>query len=220
MDLTDTIVPKSDQLNAEDLLAGPRTFTVKEVRRGGSSEQPVDIHLVEFPGRPFRPSKTVRRILVAAWGKEGDDYAGRRMTLYRDPDVKFGGQDVGGIRVSHLSNLPKPLTLALAVTKGKRSKYVVQPLPAEAPAKRAEGVDGVQLNAINDGLTELGITDRDAKLAAVSQVVDRELASAKDLTRAEAVKVLEWIVASTRSDVPVSDNGTAKVEDEPQIEWP
>jgi hypothetical protein len=64
-DLTESIVPKSDQLNAEDLLTGPRTFTITEVRKG-SLEQPVDIHLAEFPGRPFRPSKTVRRILVAA----------------------------------------------------------------------------------------------------------------------------------------------------------
>jgi hypothetical protein len=68
MDMTDTIVPKSDQLNAEDLLTGPRTFTITEVRKG-SAEQPVDIHLAEFPGRPFKPSKTVRRILVSAWGK-------------------------------------------------------------------------------------------------------------------------------------------------------
>jgi hypothetical protein len=83
-DLTESIAPKSDQLNAEDLLTGPRTFTVAEVKRG-SAEQPVDIHLVEFPGRPFKPSKTVRRILVSAWGADASTYAGRRMTLYRDP---------------------------------------------------------------------------------------------------------------------------------------
>jgi hypothetical protein len=132
MDLTDTIIPKSDQLNAEDLLTGPRTFTITEVRKG-SAEQPVDIHLAEFPGRPFKPSKTVRRILVSAWGPDAATYAGRRMTLYRDPAVRFGGMDVGGIRVSALSHITKPLTLVLAVSKGKRAPYVVQPL-ADAPA--------------------------------------------------------------------------------------
>jgi hypothetical protein len=132
MDLTDTIIPRSDQLNAEDLLTGPRTFTITEVRKG-SVEQPVDIHLAEFPGRPFKPSKTVRRILVSAWGPDASTYAGRRMTLYRDPAVKFGGMDVGGIRVSHLSHIAKPLTLVLAVSKGKRAPYVIQPL-ADAPA--------------------------------------------------------------------------------------
>jgi len=133
MDISSTIVPKSDQLNAEDLLTGPRTFTVEKVT-AGSAEQPVDIHLVEFPGRPFRPSKTVRRILVNAWGAEASAYVGRRMTLYRDPAVKFGGMDVGGIRVSHLSHIDKPLSVALTVSRGKRQPYTVRPLTDAAPA--------------------------------------------------------------------------------------
>lgn len=129
MDMTDTIVPRSDQLNAEDLLSGPRTVTITEVRKGASAEQPVDVVLDEFgPARPFKPSKTVRRILVGAWGPDASTYAGRRMTIYRDPAVRFGGQDVGGIRISHLSHIDKPLTLALTVTRGKRAPYVVQPL--------------------------------------------------------------------------------------------
>lgn len=132
MDLTETIAPKSDQLNAEDLLSGPRTVQVESVSKG-SAEQPVNIHLVEFPGRPFRPSKTVRRILVAAWGAEASAYTGRRMTIYRDPAVKFGGQEVGGIRISHLSHIDKRLTLALTVTRGKRAPHVVEPLPSGPP---------------------------------------------------------------------------------------
>lgn len=128
MDLTDTIAPKSDQLNAEDLLTGPRIVTVTEVRRG-SAEQPVEIVTAEFgPGRPFKPSKTVRRILVAAWGKEASAYTGRRMMLYRDPEVRFGGSAVGGIRVSALSHIDKPLSISLTVTRGRRAPYVVEPL--------------------------------------------------------------------------------------------
>jgi len=149
MDLSNTIIPKSDQLNAEDLLTGPRTFTVGEVVVKSSSEQPVDIHLAELPGRPFRPSKTVLRILVTAWGKESDAYVGRRMTLYRDEKVKWAGQEVGGIRVSHLSHITKPMKLALTETRGKKENHTVQPLP-DAPAtpdyvalaKAATDIDG------------------------------------------------------------------------------
>lgn len=133
--MSQTIVPKSDQLNAEDLLAGPRTVTITEVRRG-SDEQPVDIHVAEFD-RPFKPSKTVRRILVAAWGANAASYVGRRMTIYRDPTVKFGGMDVGGIRISHLSHIDKRMTVALTVTRGRRAPYVVEPLAAP-PARRPE----------------------------------------------------------------------------------
>lgn len=133
MDITHTIEPRSDQLNAEDLLTGPRTVTITEVRRG-NAEQPVDIVLAEYgPGRPFKPSKTVRRILVAAWGPQTNVYPGRRMTLYRDPDVKFGGEAVGGIRVSALSHIPRPLTIALTETRGRRKPHRVEPLPDLSP---------------------------------------------------------------------------------------
>jgi hypothetical protein len=160
MDLTDTIIPKSDQLNAEDLIAGPRTFTITDVRAGGD-EQPVNIHLAENPGRPFRPSKTVRRILVAAWGKDGDAYVGRRLTLYRDPAVKWAGQEIGGIRVSHLSHIDKPMKLALAVTKGKREAYTVQPLKDEPKPKVQPGpaldvlIENAQEARTNDELSEV-----------------------------------------------------------------
>ncbi|WP_415395170.1 hypothetical protein ACMTN4_07315 [Rhodococcus globerulus] len=142
MDLTESLAPKSDQLNAEDLLAGPRTFTVEKVTKG-TAEQPVDIHLVEFSGRPFKPSKTVRRILVNAWGADAAAYTGRRMTLYRDPAVRFGGQDVGGIRVSHLSHISKRVTVALTVSRGKRAPYSVDPLPDAPPTITSEQADDI-----------------------------------------------------------------------------
>lgn len=135
MDLSDSIIPRSDQVNAEDLLSGPRTVTIVGVS-AGSSEQPVNIDLAEYPGRAFRPSKTVRRILVRAWGPKTEPYVGRRMTIYRDPAVRFGGQEVGGIRVSHLSDIPKRLEVALTETRGKRRVWRIEPLP-DAPAPPA-----------------------------------------------------------------------------------
>lgn len=134
MDLAESIVPKSDQLNAEDLLTGPRTVTIVDVTRG-TAEQPVDIVTAEFgPGRPYKPSKSMRRILVAAWGAEASAYVGRRITIYRDPDITFGKDRVGGIRISHMSNLSKRLEISLTVTRGKRAPFVVDPLPDAPPA--------------------------------------------------------------------------------------
>jgi hypothetical protein len=136
MDLSETIVPKSDQLNADDLMTGPVTVTVAEVSKG-SAEQPVDIHLVEFPGRAFRPSKSMRRVLVEAWGKESSVYTGRRMTLFRDPEIKFGADKVGGIRISHLSHIDGRLSIPLTVTRGKRQPFTVEPLTdAAAPSTK------------------------------------------------------------------------------------
>lgn len=132
MDLSETVAPRSDQQNYDDYLAGPKTVTVTEVRRG-TPEQPVEIHLAEFPGRPWKPCKSMRRVLVAAWGPDASTYAGRRMTLYGDPSVKFGGSAVGGIRVSHLSHIDCKLTLSLTSTRGKRAPYHVEPLIEAAP---------------------------------------------------------------------------------------
>jgi hypothetical protein len=127
MDLTESIAPKSDQLNADDLISGPVTVTISEVAKG-SDEQPVDVRLVEFHGRAYRPSKSMRRIMVSAWGKEASAYTGRRLTLYRNPEITFGRDKVGGIEISHLSHIEKPLTVALTATRGKRKSFTVAPL--------------------------------------------------------------------------------------------
>lgn len=134
MDLSRTIIAKSDQLNADDLISGPRTFTVAEVREG-DAEQPVSIVLAEWPrNRPFKPSKTVMRLLVAAWGAESDDWPpNARMTLFRDASVKWAGQAIGGIRVSHLSHIDKQLKVALQEAKGKKILHTIDPLPTSAP---------------------------------------------------------------------------------------
>jgi hypothetical protein len=135
MDISETTAPRSDQQNYDDYAGGiTKTVTVTEVK-AGSVEQPVEIHLGEYPGRPYKPSKSMRRVLVACWGPDSSSYIGRRLTLIGDPTVKFGGSTTGGIKISHLSNLDKPVTVSLTVTRGKRAPHTVQPLP-DAPAPR------------------------------------------------------------------------------------
>lgn len=142
MDITKSTEPNSDQQNFDDYVAGPKTVTISEVK-AGTPDQPVEVHLAEFPGRPFKPSKSMRRVLVAAWGPEASAYKGRKMTLFGDPTVKFGGQKVGGIRISHLSHIVGPLTVALTVTRGKRSPFVVQPIGNDG-AKLVDGLNGAK----------------------------------------------------------------------------
>ena len=134
MDLTESIEARSDQINADDLLGGPQTYTVREVV-AGKAEAPFDFMLVETE-RAYRPSKTMRRVIVNAWGPEAANYAGRRLTIYREPTIQFGGKTVGGIRISHMSGIDKRVEVLAQVTRGKREKFVVEPLPdAPKPAK-------------------------------------------------------------------------------------
>jgi hypothetical protein len=142
MDLAHSIEPNSEQLNAEDLLAGPMTVTITGVKKG-TADQPVFIQLAEFADRTYRPGKSMRRILVAAWGAEADAYVGRRITIYNDPKVKWAGQEVGGIRIAALSHITEPLTVALTVTRGKRAPFTVQPL-ADATDPVQDALDDIE----------------------------------------------------------------------------
>ena len=132
MDISETLAANSAQQNYDEYLAGPKTVTVAEVTQG-TVEQPVNVELVEFPGKPFKPAKSVRRVLAAAWGTDASKWAGRRLTIYGDPSVRYGGKEVGGLRVSHVSHIDKPITVALTVTRGKRAPFTVQPLPDAPP---------------------------------------------------------------------------------------
>ena len=134
-DITDTLAPNSDQLDAVDLLGGPRTFTIARVAVT-NAEQPVDVHLAEF-ARPWRPGKSMRRVLAACWGPDGAQWVGRRVTLYCDPDVIFGKDKVGGTRISHLSHLDGEKRIPLLVSRGKSATYTVKPL-ADEPAAPTE----------------------------------------------------------------------------------
>lgn len=194
-DMTKAIAPRSDQMNAEDLLSGPQTFTITAVQVRDSPDQPVWVTFAEFPkGRPFKPSKTVSRIMVVAWGPESDAYVGKRMTLYRDAGVSFGGQEVGGIRVSHMSGLQRPLKLALAVTKGRRGKYEVQPIP-DGPAPSP-------IQALVAAFRVKGMTDGAQMLAYCRSVIRPALGSASDLTPAEIELVIEELHRPPRDPAP------------------
>lgn len=129
-DITDMLAPKSDQLDAVDLLGGPQTFTISSVSRH-NADQPLNIHLAEFP-RVWRPSKSMRRVLAAIWGTDANAYVGRRLTLFCDPDVEFGGAKVGGSRISHMSHMDKPRQVPLLIKKGRSGMFTVKPL-ADAP---------------------------------------------------------------------------------------
>lgn len=127
-----TIEKKTDQLNYEDFLGGvTRIVTIAGVKKG-TKEQQYDI-AIEDDQRVWRPAVTVLKLLVQAWGDDATQWVGRRAMLYGDPDIMFGREKVGGIRVSHLSHIDKPVSASLTETRGKRKVHTVQPL-ADQPA--------------------------------------------------------------------------------------
>jgi hypothetical protein len=135
MDISETLAPRSDQQNFDDYLAGPKILTVTAGALTGNIEQPLSIEVAEYPGRPYKPSKSMRRVIAAAWGTETDNYIGRRLKLVGNPNIRYGGKAVGGIEVEAVSHIDNPVTLALTETRGKKRPYTVQPLPDAPPAR-------------------------------------------------------------------------------------
>ena len=135
MDISGTLQPNSEQLDAIELIAGPRIFEVASVS-AGNAEQPVNIHFENFP-RPWRPSKGMRRVLAFCWGTDASQWTGRRVTLYFDPDVTFGKEKPGGTRISALSHIDSVKKVPLLVARGRSAVFTVKPLE-NAPAPQQQ----------------------------------------------------------------------------------
>jgi hypothetical protein len=187
-DMRPTIVPKSDQLNADDLLGRTMMITVTKVLINAEADQPVSIHYEGDNGKPFKICKSMRRVLVTVWGPDASKYAGRRMTLYRDDKVAFGGQAVGGIRISHMSDIDREVTMALTATRAQRKPFTVRPLNDTAePTKAAHGPENGHSVDLDEGLSDYADT------------VEFEIDTATDARKlhawfnGEAMKTTEWM---------------------------
>jgi hypothetical protein len=136
-----TIEPKSDQLNTDDLIAGPMTIKITAVKVNDKSDQPVLIHYEGDNGKPYKPCKSMRRALILGWeSSEGDDYVGKSVTLFCDPKVKWAGSEVGGIRISHMSHIADKKRFMLTETRGRRVPYEIAPLKTTPKAKLSDEV--------------------------------------------------------------------------------
>jgi hypothetical protein len=143
-DMRSVIIPKSDQINADNLLGGALTIKINRVEIRPGTEQPVSIYYDGDNNKPYKPCKSMARVMVTMWGADANEYIGRSMTLYCDPKVLWGGMAVGGIRISHMSDISEARTMALTATKGNKKPFTVKPLIVEVqptqPDKAADGV--------------------------------------------------------------------------------
>lgn len=171
MDISATLVGKSDQLDNVDLMAGPRDFTITAVTVG-SKEQPLNVTLAEFP-RPWRPGLTMRRLLAAIWGADASVYVGRRVRLYRDESVTFGNDRTGGTRISHASHIAKAETYTLPISRGKFGTFTVQPLADEPTPTAAPDVAAI---ADRDVLKDLWRTHPHLRPAIKSRIDELDAA--------------------------------------------
>ena len=183
-DMSAVIQPKSDQLNSDSLLGGPITITISKVDLKPGAEQPCTVHYEGEDGKPWKPCKSMARMLVAAWGPDAAKYSGKSLTLFRDPAVTWGGMAVGGIRISHMSHIERALSENLTATRGNKKPFKVHPLLAPKPEPVAPTFDFEAFET--EITTALDIPQTHAELSTWWETMkpERIKARAADVTRA------------------------------------
>jgi hypothetical protein len=113
----------------------------------------------------------MRKLLAFAWSENAATWIGRAMTLYHDPSVKWGGEEVGGVRISHLSDIKSNIKISLVSTRGKKEQVSV--------TKMARPV----------GIDHIGLINAAANMAELEVAFKAAIASTKDAeTRAKYVE--------------------------------
>ena len=199
IDLRKTVIAKSDQLNADDLIGQTKTVKVTKVSLLTEADQPVALSFEDDGNKPYKPCKSMRRVLVNIWGPDGNAYIGRSMTLYRDEKVMFGGVATGGIRISHMSHIDGPVTMALSVTRANRKPFTVQPLATPAPTRAQNGVPADVL-----AVRELGGKAADAGMDALRHFWDGLSKSGKAAVGGTA-QLAAWKTIAEAADAPDID---------------
>lgn len=139
-DMSAVIVAKSDQINADDLISGPRVVTIAGVRISPGTEQPVEMKL-EGTDKLFRPCKSVSRVIVGLWGSDANQYIGRSLRLFRDPNVTWAGVKVGGIRVDQASHIDGERALVVKESQKVSKVHKIKPLVIAKPEPETPAID-------------------------------------------------------------------------------
>jgi len=131
----ESLMAKSDQINAADLMGGPITIKIAGLTVKNSEVQKWTMRL-DGNEKFYRPCLGMRRLIAQIWG-EPQNYAGRSMTIYRDPDVKYSAKEVGGIRISHMSHMDGQQKISVPISRAAQKEYLVRPLSVVAPTAPA-----------------------------------------------------------------------------------
>ena len=193
LDVSSTILSKSDQLNASDLIGNEMILTVSGVHLVSSPDQPMIINYIDDDGRPYKPCKSMRRVLVGLWGKDASQWIGRSVGVYNEPSVKWAGKEEGGVRIKSMSHIDKNKSVTTSESKHKKTTYLIRVLQVEQ--KQREVWPDDKFNAVFEKMKmsiETGKADAPKIIA--------HLQKTADVTDAQKAKLEAVALATDQSD--------------------
>lgn len=188
-DIAHTLVAKSDQLNAADIIGTEKLLTITKVDVK-SGDQPVTVHYEGENGRPWKPALTARRILSALWGTDSSKWIGHTVAVHNDLTVIYAGEEVGGVRPHAATGIETTQIIKLKEKRGPKPKtFEIKPLrmdkSAPAPKQVEFSMEGYErvINSI------VAMTDPEAMKARFERAADwRLLAVKEDREKATALR--------------------------------
>lgn len=187
-DVSATLEAKSDQLNAVDIMGAEPIIRIREVKVA-QGDQPVSVYFDGDHGRPWKPSKGMRRILAGAWGTDSSNWIGKHAKLYFEPSVMYAGKEVGGVRIRALSDIPaQGMKFAITINRQKREPYLVPLLEivaAEYPADRFAKALPVMAKKMQEG--EMTLQQVIAQCQKTGQLTEDQLAQLEQAAPVEPV---------------------------------
>tara|TARA_R110000737_G_scaffold338808_1_gene360186 strand:- start:410 stop:1021 length:612 start_codon:yes stop_codon:yes gene_type:complete len=193
LDVSSTILSKSDQLNASDLIGNEMILTVSGVHLVSSPDQPMIINYIDDDGRPYKPCKSMRRVLVGLWGKDASQWIGRSVGVYNEPSVKWAGKEEGGVRIKSMSHIDKNKSVTTSESKHKKTTYLISVLQVEQ--KQREVWPDDKFNAVFEKMKlsiETGKADAPKIIA--------HLQKTADVTDAQKARLEAVTLATDQSD--------------------
>lgn len=154
------IQARSDQINADDIIpARPIDVVLTGLVRETDVNGNWQLEIETINSKLYRPSKGMATVLVQVLGEDESNWRGRVVRLFKDETVKFGRDNVGGVRISHISGIKEVsgIDSMTFMSRGRaRKAFTVKEIyNSTAESFRKRMCDAVSVEDLNGVASEL-----------------------------------------------------------------
>lgn len=185
-DVSFALEARSDQLNAVDIMGAEPIIRIRDVKVK-QGDQPVSVYFDGDNNRPWKPCKSMLRILAGAWGRDSSKWVGKYVKLYFDPSVKYAGKEVGGIRIKALSDIdPRGVDFVVTLNRQQRQPCHIPLLEVknvEYPADKFEKALPVMAEKMKTG--EMTLQQVIARCQKTGQLTQEQLKRLEEVAPVE-----------------------------------
>lgn len=109
---------KQSDLQDDVVVTVEKVGKANVAREGDEPEYKWLVRFKEFKKPMVLNSTNIKRLAKACGSEETDDWIGKTAVLYVDPDIEFGGNVVGGLRIRAHKPEPKTRSVMQPATGG------------------------------------------------------------------------------------------------------